>query len=71
MMCLYMISKPTFHCCMVGPDIFKQPVSINLSAEAEYEELNSVTLGDSTSSSFPTTSHDEDILVTMDHETTK
>lgn len=55
---------------MVGPDIFKQPVSINLSAEAEYEELNSVTPGDSTSSSLPTTSHDEDILVTMDHKTT-
>lgn len=36
--------KPTFDCCMVGFDVFKQPVPIDLVAEAEHQELNSLTL---------------------------
>lgn len=32
-----MLSEPTFHGCMVGFDIFKQPGSIRLGAEAQFQ----------------------------------
>lgn len=36
--------KPTFDCRVVGFDVFEQPVPIDLVAEAEHQELNSLTL---------------------------
>lgn len=42
-----MLPTPTFNCCVVGFDVFEQPVSIHLGAAAEHRGLTSPTSSDS------------------------
>lgn len=42
-----MLPTPTFNCCVVGFDVFEQPVSIHLGAAAEHRGLTSVTSSNS------------------------
>lgn len=46
------LPKPTFDCGVVGFDVFKQPVPVDLVAEAEHPQLDSL-MHDITGSSFP------------------
>lgn len=42
-----MLPTPTFNCCVVGFDVFEQPVSIHLGAAAEHRGLTSLTSSNS------------------------